>query len=492
MKSIRRNLTIWLLGGLSLILVAAGAGIYVAVRTSLIKAVDAEMAVDMQLLRNLGKAESEPSFAGKGFPKGIGKGPGKGPSRRVPADRKFLNKIPAYDDLESGSFYQSWDGDGKLDEKSASLGERNLPKIERTTPDPTFAFDQLDNGTPVRLLSFKVAPGGKGRPKGDRRRPENGTTIVIARDMEATEKTLSTLLGGLIAVGFVAGLGTFALVGTAVNRGLKPLRGLGTKTREINSNSLDFRFDDGGAPAELLPVYDRLNDLLARIESSFERERRFSSDLAHEMRTPVAELKTMAEVALQWPEKADTSTHQESLDIAQQLESMIENLLALARWESGELSLRPEQVSLKEAAEKSWEPHAKKAEERNLEVEFDVTDEAALRTDPGMLRHIFDNLFSNAVEYTNEGGRIEVEAQGDRFEITNSANGITEEEVGQFFDRCWRRDPSRSDSAEHSGLGLSLARACAKALNLSLSARLEDSKIRFSLFPDEKMSPASS
>ncbi|MEM0897955.1 MAG: histidine kinase dimerization/phospho-acceptor domain-containing protein, partial [Verrucomicrobiota bacterium] len=341
MKSIRRNLTIWLLGGLSLILLAAGAGIYFAVQTSLIKAVDAEMAVDVQVLRTLGKPENEPVFGGKGFPKGNGKGPGKGLARRPPSDRRFLNKIPAYEDSESGAFYQSWSGDGELDEKSASLGERNLPYIERTSPDPVFAFGKLDDDTPVRLLSFRVAPGGKGRPKGERRRTEIGTTIVIGRDLEGLEQTLSTLLGGLVAVGIIAGLGTFALVGTAVNRGLKPLRGLGAQTREIDSNSLDARFNAKDAPAELLPVYDRLNDLLARIESSFDRERRFSSDLAHEMRTPVAELKTMAEVALQWPDKADPGTHQETLEIAQQLESMIENLLALARWESGETPLKP-------------------------------------------------------------------------------------------------------------------------------------------------------
>ena len=147
-------------------------------------------------------------------------------------------------------------------------------------------------------------------------------------------------------MGVIAAGGAVLLVGTALNRGLKPLRDLERQTDAIDATTLDARFDPTDAPVELRPVYERLNDLIHRLETGFDRERRFSSDLAHEMRTPVAELKMLSEVALKWPDQAGAGTHAETLDIARQLESMIESLLALARWESGEVSLQKETVDL--------------------------------------------------------------------------------------------------------------------------------------------------
>ena len=160
-------------------------------------------------------------------------------------------------------------------------------------------------------------------------------TGIIALNSKQMEQTLNTLLFGIIAIGIVAGFSSFALVHFALKNGLKPLYSLGNKLASVDSSSLNHRFSKNDLPVELSPICDHLNELIGRLEDSFERERRFSGNLAHELRTPIAELKMMAEVTLRWPENETESHANETLDIAQQLQEIIESLLALSRYENG-------------------------------------------------------------------------------------------------------------------------------------------------------------
>jgi signal transduction histidine kinase len=471
MKSIRRTLTISLLSGLTLLWLLAGAGVYFAVRSGLMKAVDAELAIDAQMLRFVVRADK------------VEAADSENAGGRFSAARRMQAKTSAYDEPGRGYYYEGWTADGTSVDRSPSLEHYRLPFPENVDGDSTFATIRIGEEVPVRTMSFRVSSGGRGKSKGERRRAENATIISIAHDLRPLENTLSSLLGGITAVGLVAAGGTFLLVGIALRRGLKPLQEIAVRTRDIDATSLDFRFDPSGAPVEMQPIYQRLNDLMGRIENSFERERRFSSDLAHEMRTPVAELKLQSENALKWPDDTEESIHRENFAIAEQLESMIENLLALARWESGAATLQSELVDLESVARTCWEPLAKLAAKKNLAVQFSSGEEdepSTLETDPGMLRHILTNLFSNAVEYTPPEGEILVSIQPEKVEVRNTADGLDAEQVGHFFDRYWRRDKVRGDST-HTGLGLSLARACADALGLQLTASLDGSDVRFVL-----------
>ena len=270
------------------------------------------------------------------------------------------------------------------------------------------------------------------------------------------------------------------LVGVALKRGLQPLRNLGERAESIDVSTLDTRFDSGETPAELRPIYERLNDLMVRIETAFERERLYSSNLAHEMRTPVAELKMISEVALKWPDQAGPATHLETLEIANQLEMMIVNLLALARWESGEVPLKSEAIDLNTLVRECWEPCRKLAADKKQRVRFDLSAKTVVTTDGGMLRHIFNNLLSNSAEYTPEGEEIVISSFERGIEIANAAPNLDQSDLDRLFDRFWRHDSARTD-ARHAGLGLSLARACAGVLGFRLVAKLQDGTLRFRL-----------
>ena len=160
---------------------------------------------------------------------------------------------------------------------------------------------------------------------------------------------------------------------------------------------------------------------------------------------------------------------------------MVENLLALARWESGEAVLKRETVAVEAAVRQAWRPHEARATEKQLGVTFDfAAGDPAIETDPEMLRHIVGNLLSNAAEYTPVQGKIVIRGLDRGFEIANTVSGLSEEDVERVFDRYWRRDEARGDTA-HVGLGLSLAKACAEALGHELSAQLDDGWICFRL-----------
>ena len=228
-------------------------------------------------------------------------------------------------------------------------------------------------------------------------------------------------------------------------------------------------------PAELLPIGQRLNDLLARLDASFARERRFSADVAHELRTPIAELRALAEVALKWPDDlaAARSALQDALAVALQMESIATGLLALARCEGGLLPVRPEAVPLDSLVDEIWQPLADQARVKKLSVRRGVPDGASWHTDPIALRVIVSNLLTNAVEYTPSAGEVRLRFEGstgsERLLISNTTDHLRSEDLPYLFDRFWRKDASRTSSV-HCGLGLALAKAYAESLGLSLRA----------------------
>ncbi|MEM7014690.1 MAG: ATP-binding protein [Verrucomicrobiota bacterium] len=416
------------------------------------KSLDAELAVDSRIVRFASRGD-EPEGDSESMRRGA---------------RQLRDRLPDYHSEDSGVYFQIWSGNGDSIERSGSLGEMELDFPASADVQPSFETVNLDNGVTIRAMSFRTAAGSKGKGKGRR----GSAVTILAKETAEIEDALGSLLNGIGLIGLLVGLSSILLVNIALKIGLKPLTDLGEQVESINASRLDARLETGGSPPELRPISERLNSLFSRLESSFERERRFSSDLAHEMRTPIAELKTISEVALKWPDQSGEETHHESLEIAKQLETMVENILALARWESGEQLLKKELVNLAEFLRQCWEPVSGRVAEKGIKVvtEFGV---GCWETDRGMLRHIVVNLFSNAVEYTPADGWIRITAGPGSIEVTNSAPDFDPDDLEKLFDRHWRADSSRSDSS-HTGLGLSLARGCAEALGMELKASLKD------------------
>jgi two-component system sensor histidine kinase QseC len=362
--------------------------------------------------------------------------------------------------------------------RSESLRGDDLPARAGTLAHPKFWNLDLPNGRPGRAICLTFLVKSQEGEADDIPAKNPEVQLIVASDREDLDEALTELLAIAGGCGVLLLVATLWVMPRVLKRGLQPLDRLAEQAARINANSLTARFPTEGIPVELQPICGRLNDLLARLEQSFERERRFSADLAHELRTPLAELRSQAECALKWPETREPAADRDTLAIAAQMEAIVTHLLALARGEQGRLSINLEPVPLKFLVEEMWRRFTPAAEARQLRVHLALAPLTA-RADSALLRSILGNLFDNAVDYATAGGEISLEVRRDDnsvlIRITNSTDNINPGDLPKLFDRFWRKEASRT-GGKHFGLGLSLARTLAEAMGWTLTAELDESR----------------
>jgi two-component system sensor histidine kinase QseC len=213
--------------------------------------------------------------------------------------------------------------------------------------------------------------------------------------------------------------------------------------------------------------------LLARLESSFERERRFGADVSHELLTPLTELRSLGEYALRYPDTDSRQGWKQALEILRKMESIIVCLVDLSRAERGAPLVNLGPIDLARLLQTVWAPLAEQANQRRLQLELNVPPGTLVLSDDTVLRSIVQNLLSNAVNYADEDGAVQVSAMRDngavRLQVTNPASSLAAGDLPHLFERFWRKDASRSGGG-HGGLGLSLARELARLLGCELVA----------------------
>ncbi|GAA0585882.1 ATP-binding protein [Rhizomicrobium electricum] len=363
--------------------------------------------------------------------------------------------------------------DGTLVVKSSSLGNRRCPGISRPAGFEGFAQVNVegerhhDGAWRAIFLTF-IPPSEVGVAK-------ERFQIVLAAEGEEISHLLERLLWALALVAGFGGTATAFLVIWTVRKDLSPLRALAEQASTINSDNLQQRFALCGAPRELDPIHRALNGLLDRMETALKREQRFNADVAHELRTPVAELRSLSEVALSGHESEETLLEalRDARDIGVQLDNTISALLALRRCEPRILS----SVDLVPALREAWHRVEATAVERNLAMTWQIPDQAHAVSDPVMLLAVLQNLFENATAYTQHGGEIACTVRGVAartvIAIRNRPHGLNRDDVAHLFEPFWRKETARTDGA-HVGLGLALAEAYCRACGATLHATLLD------------------
>jgi two-component system sensor histidine kinase QseC len=219
--------------------------------------------------------------------------------------------------------------------------------------------------------------------------------------------------------------------------------------------------------------------MIADIREAFERERRFTANVAHELRTPVSEMRSLAEVALRYQTDLDAQNRKNYEDIlasAKEMQATVLNLLTLARCDSGKLQPEKERIPLEPLVSSTWREFADAAASKAIRVHHEVSADTSITTDEALFRLILKNLFSNAVRYTNEGGEIEwktvVDEDNFSFSLSNSTENLSGHDISCIFEPFWQKDKARTSGDAHSGLGLSLVQSLAALLGLQVSARL--------------------
>lgn len=286
-----------------------------------------------------------------------------------------------------------------------------------------------------------------------------------------------------------------------VGRGLIPLNRIARTTEHLGAENLDYRFPVEGLPRELRPICARLNDLFERLQAAFQRERRFAADVAHELCTPITELRTLCEVWLEYGPEAEENLDpkpilREALAISTQMERLVTALLALVRSESGQARVKLEETDLTELVRRAWQQFETPARGKSLSCRFELPENSPVVTDRDLMNGILTNLFSNAVAYTPERGSIHctVESRdgGFRLDVQNSSRDVAAEDLRHLSEPFWRKDPARTDG-RHSGLGLPLALAYASLLQLRLELDLprpDTFRVRLATVPRSIPRPA--
>ena len=348
------------------------------------------------------------------------------------------------------------------DSKGAFVaGHKGLPlPPEDATPDKPMAYDGIYRGSPVRIAALhSLVPGLS---------DDDPILIQVAetlnkRHILANEMLLGMLLRELVLIVLVG-----VLIWYGVERGLKPLAALQQEIRNRSHRDLS-PLPEQNVPGEVRSLIHAMNDLLARLSKALSGQQRFIADAAHQLRTPLAGLKTQTELALRQEDPDDVRHTLQRLNTATgQTTHLVNQLLSLARAEPGAgraQTLQPLNLSeLSRDATTEWVP---RAIERNIDLGFDATPIAAnIEGDALLIKELLGNLLDNAIRYTQPGGQVTVRVATERdkvlLSVEDNGPGIPAAEHERVFERFHR---VLGSGAEGCGLGLAIVREIAQSHN---------------------------
>ncbi len=252
------------------------------------------------------------------------------------------------------------------------------------------------------------------------------------------------------------------------NRALDPIGQMAQRAEQITTERLHDRLpiESNDELGHLARVF---NQMLSRIEQSFEQLRRFTADASHELRTPLASIRSVGEVGLQKDASPEEyrDTIGSMLEEINRLTSLIDSLLTLSRADAGQIPMKLEVFPIAEIMEEAASLLDVLIEEKRLTFNFEGEKNALVRGDRLILRQAAVNILHNAVKFTPAGGsisaRVICEGSCTLLSITDNGPGIATEHLTKVFDRFYRVDPARADENKGAGLGLSIAQWAARA-----------------------------
>ena len=448
-RSIRFRLAVWYSAVLALALVAFGGVSWIAVRHVLFHTAD-------ETLRD-----------------------------RVEGVRKFMNEQIGALSVEEirdefkehsvlgpgGDLFQVCDADGVWLYRSVPLESGGVPiRLPQDVPAAGVSEDRTVAGAELRFLARRVEVLGK------------PYTIQVAVPMHELKEGLSGYAWALIVL-----IPAVLLIATAggwwmSRRALQPVNQIIDAARSIGEQSLARRLPVPETQDELQRLSETLNQMLGRIESAFRRITEFTADASHELRTPVALIRTTAELALR--KQRTTEEYREALEDVHaesvRTTDLIENLLTLARADAGKVALDRRELDLVQVVREVSVQGEKLAGARNLRFRTEVPDGPVPAIgDPSALRRLLLIVIDNAVKYTPEGEitvRLMSANGNPQVQVSDTGIGIPQGDLARVFERFYRADKSRSRDSGGAGLGLSIAKWIAEVHQGAIEVRSEQDR----------------
>jgi two-component system heavy metal sensor histidine kinase CusS len=286
-------------------------------------------------------------------------------------------------------------------------------------------------------------------------------TLQVAQDRSSDERVERDFAVLFIIVLSGSVLASTLIAVTVTKRGLRPLREMTQSLGRIGPTHLKERVAPASWPRELQPLAIAFDDMLERLDDSFTRLSQFSADLAHELRTPIANMMGDAQVALTRERTAAEyrETIESTIGECERLSGIVDNLLFVARVDAAREPIARKRFDARKAVEKIAAFYQAIADDRHVTIR--CSGEGQIYADPDLFDRAVGNLLDNALRFTPENGSIQIALcrRDAHFEVAVSDNGrgIAPEHLPRVFDRFYRAESSRgSDGA---GLGLALVKS---------------------------------
>jgi two-component system heavy metal sensor histidine kinase CusS len=471
--SLATRLTVWYGGSAFLLLAAATGFLYWALVTNLDREDDEFLADKLSFLQTL--------------------------LRDRPADARMLQEEVELEPAarQYGQVYvRLLDADGKLIMETPGMSE-HLPAQAFPNPQEALAGPApgMDVTSPAgKAFRVVAARAVAGKAEGQ------GPIIQAGLDRTREGELLASYRKYLWLVLSIA-LVVCALAGYQIaRRGLRPVRQITAAARGIRSTTLHERIDTGGFPAELSDLAETFNGMLDRLQESFDRLGRFSADIAHELRTPVNNLRGEAEVALNKPRSPQEyrETLGSCLEECGRLTHIIDNLLFVARADSPQTQISRDRLDVGKELATVRDFYEAAAGEAQVRLVVSAPDGVVADLDRTLFQRALGNLVANALAHTPPGGMVSMTACQDsnavRVEVCDTGCGIAPDQLPHVFDRFYRADPVRSTASGRVGLGLAIVKSVAALHRGSAAIASESGKgTRVTLLfpqPREKKAPA--
>ncbi|HEY2399108.1 MAG TPA: heavy metal sensor histidine kinase [Steroidobacteraceae bacterium] len=331
-----------------------------------------------------------------------------------------------------------------------------LPTLPATEPDQRIVVEHLsrwesDLQLPVRgIASFAQLRDG------------TRIRILVARSMQDRAAMLQSYQRLIWLTELLTLVAAVAASYVAIRRAVRPLRTIAASALTVNTERLDSRIEVGGAPPEVQQLAGSLNQMLQRLEQGFRRLWEFTADLAHDLRTPIGNIRGSSEVTLSRARSATEyqATLASTIEECDRLSVMIENVLFLARADSPQFAWRPLTLNVGDELRHIAEYFEGLAEDAGVAIA--VHGDAQISAERDLFRRAVSNLLANALRYTAKGGVIALtvddSAAGTTVTVRNPGPEISSADLPRLFDRFYRGDPARSGAGASSGLGLAIVK----------------------------------
>jgi signal transduction histidine kinase len=290
------------------------------------------------------------------------------------------------------------------------------------------------------------------------------TRVVVAASTQSADLAIAELFGTMLVIAPILLLASVGIAYAISSRAFRQVDRLINEVQAItDGRSLHRRLPVESSGDELTRLAVTLNEMMARLETSFSGLRRFTADASHELKTPLAVLRADVERAMS-PNSSRTEKMvalEEALQETTRMADLVGSLLTLARADEGRFDLHREWVDLEPLVREVFETAHILGEEGGLEVTLPIVTPTAVMGDRTRLRQLFLNLVTNAIKYTPRDGSVEITlsktGRTATFSVRDTGIGISAADLPHVFERFYRADRARSRTAERGGFGLGLA-----------------------------------